>query len=146
MTSSASTGWHQDAAAAQSSVAAAGRVFNGRVAMLGFVIGLLTEAITGNGIVSQITRCLRLRLMTIFCYLRLTAAAVITAAAVLYASLPICLLSESSAIEQVVAISLLPSLRRGLFLCLVLPLDGVAADPARLRRCWLRMQCVQAAC
>ena len=30
-------------------------LLNGRLAMLGFEIGLLTEAITGNGIVSQIT-------------------------------------------------------------------------------------------
>jgi hypothetical protein len=28
---------------------------NGRVAMLGFVIGILTEALTGYGILSQIT-------------------------------------------------------------------------------------------
>ena len=30
-------------------------ITHGRVAMLGFVIGLLTEAITGQGIVNQIT-------------------------------------------------------------------------------------------
>ena len=28
---------------------------NGRVAMLGFVVGVLTEALTGHGILSQIT-------------------------------------------------------------------------------------------
>ena len=30
-------------------------LLNGRVAMLGFVVGVLTEALTGHGIVSQIT-------------------------------------------------------------------------------------------
>ena len=30
-------------------------LLNGRVAMLGFVIGVLTEAITGHGIVSQLS-------------------------------------------------------------------------------------------
>ena len=30
-------------------------LLNGRVAMLGFVIGVLTEALTGHGILSQIT-------------------------------------------------------------------------------------------
>ena len=30
-------------------------LLNGRVAMLGFVVGVLTEALTGHGILSQIT-------------------------------------------------------------------------------------------
>ena len=30
-------------------------LLNGRVAMLGFVIGVATEAITGHGVLSQIT-------------------------------------------------------------------------------------------
>ena len=30
-------------------------LLNGRVAMLGFVIGVLTEVLTGHGIVSQLT-------------------------------------------------------------------------------------------
>ena len=30
-------------------------LLNGRVAMIGFVVGVLTEALTGQGIISQIT-------------------------------------------------------------------------------------------
>ncbi len=58
MTSSAkSDRWFQEAAAAQirSERFQKAELLNGRVAMLGFVIGVLTEAITGHGIVSQIT-------------------------------------------------------------------------------------------
>ena len=58
MTSSASTNsWYQDAAAAQIKTErlAKAELLNGRVAMIGFVIGVLTEAITGHGIVSQVT-------------------------------------------------------------------------------------------
>ena len=49
--------WFQEAAASQIKVERMIRVelLNGRVAMLGFVIGVLTEALTGHGIVSQIT-------------------------------------------------------------------------------------------
>ena len=58
MTSSTSSDrWFQEAAAAQirSERFQKAELLNGRVAMLGFVIGVLTEAITGHGIVNQIT-------------------------------------------------------------------------------------------
>ena len=49
--------WFQQAAASQIKSERMGRaeLLNGRVAMLEFVIGVLTEAITGHGILSQIT-------------------------------------------------------------------------------------------
>ncbi len=48
--------WFQNAAAAQihSEQLQRAERFNGRAAMLGFVIGVLTEAITGQGILHQI--------------------------------------------------------------------------------------------
>ena len=48
--------WYQDAARAQIQSERMNRaeLLNGRVAMLGFLIGLLTELITGQGIASQI--------------------------------------------------------------------------------------------
>ena len=58
MTSSTSSdSWFQAAAAAQirSERFQKAELLNGRVAMLGFVIGVLTEAISGHGIMSQIT-------------------------------------------------------------------------------------------
>ena len=59
MADSASTSrddWYQDAAKAQiqSELMNRAELLNGRVAMLGFLIGLLTELITGQGIASQI--------------------------------------------------------------------------------------------
>jgi hypothetical protein len=52
----ASEQWFQNAAASQIHAEQLARVelFNGRAAMLGFVIGVLTEAITGQGILHQI--------------------------------------------------------------------------------------------
>ena len=49
--------WFQQAAAEQIKGERMTRaeLLNGRVAMLGFVIGVLTEALTGHGILSQIT-------------------------------------------------------------------------------------------
>jgi len=52
----ASDKWFQDSAARaihQEQLTRAER-FNGRAAMLGFVIGILTEALTGQGIIHQI--------------------------------------------------------------------------------------------
>ena len=59
MADSASTSrddWYQDAAKSQIQSERMNRaeLLNGRVAMLGFLIGLLTELITGQGIASQI--------------------------------------------------------------------------------------------
>ena len=49
--------WFQSAAAAQirSERFERAELLNGRAAMIGFVVGVLTEALTGHGIVSQIT-------------------------------------------------------------------------------------------
>ena len=49
--------WFQQAAADQikSERMTRAELLNGRVAMLGFLIGVLTEALTGHGILSQIT-------------------------------------------------------------------------------------------
>ena len=49
--------WFQDAAAAQirSERLERAELLNGRAAMLGFVVGVLTEALTGHGIISQIS-------------------------------------------------------------------------------------------
>ena len=55
--SSSQDQWFQQAAAEQinSERMTRAELLNGRVAMLGFVIGVLTEALTGHGILSQIT-------------------------------------------------------------------------------------------
>lgn len=49
--------WFQSAAAAQIRSEAMTRAerLNGRIAMMGFVIGLLTEALTGQGMIGQIS-------------------------------------------------------------------------------------------
>ena len=51
--------WFQDDASEKSSsghfVGVEAELLNGRLAMLGFVIGLFTEALTGHGILSQFT-------------------------------------------------------------------------------------------
>ena len=48
--------WYQNVARAQIASERMNRaeLLNGRIAMLGFLIGLLTELITGQGIASQI--------------------------------------------------------------------------------------------
>lgn len=55
-TSTKQDAWFQDAAAAQikGERMVRAELLNGRVAMLGFLIGLLTEVITGQGIAHQI--------------------------------------------------------------------------------------------
>ena len=49
--------WFQEEASEQSKSGrfVAAERLNGRLAMLGFAIGLLTEALTGHGILSQFT-------------------------------------------------------------------------------------------
>ena len=48
--------WFQNAAAAQirNERLEKAELLNGRTAMIGFVVGVLTEALTGQGIVTQI--------------------------------------------------------------------------------------------
>ena len=48
--------WFRDAAASQikGDRLVRAELLNGRVAMLGFVIGVATEALTGHGVLSQI--------------------------------------------------------------------------------------------
>jgi hypothetical protein len=55
-TSTNKDAWFQDAAAAQikGERMARAELLNGRLAMLGFVIGLGTELLTGQGILTQI--------------------------------------------------------------------------------------------
>ena len=55
-TTSSNSKWFQDAAAAQIHMEQLKDVerFNGRAAMLGFVIGVITEGLTGEGIIHQI--------------------------------------------------------------------------------------------
>ena len=58
MASSAATDrWYMDTAAAQIKFERLNKaeILNGRVAMLGFLIGVLTEVISGRGIINQIT-------------------------------------------------------------------------------------------
>ena len=58
MASSASNDdWFQSTAAAQirNERFKRAELLNGRTAMIGFVVGVLTEALTGRGITSQIT-------------------------------------------------------------------------------------------
>jgi hypothetical protein len=54
--SSANDKWYWDRATQQIHMEQLKRVelFNGRAAMLGFVIGVITEALTGQGILHQI--------------------------------------------------------------------------------------------
>ena len=53
---SANNKWFQDAAAAQIHMEQLKKVelFNGRAAMIGFVIGVITEGLTGQGIIHHI--------------------------------------------------------------------------------------------
>lgn len=55
-TAQADQRWFENAAAAQihAEQLRFAELFNGRAAMLGFVIGVLTEALTGQGILHQI--------------------------------------------------------------------------------------------